>query len=407
MARTHIEPTAEGQHVTRTQPGMTAWDRTAIIMLGAAGFAFSFDALRQVAIAIHASETMSYLFPIFIDGFIGYSVRAILLLRHQSFSARAYVWFLFLTATGASLGVNALHAVTMNRGPQSGRSTLHLADGVVGVLSTLAPLALAGSVHLYILMARTAELSVRDDADCGPGPVREALRAPVAGEETPECHSAESGPVAEALVGLSAPSVAVPAVVDLRKSGGGHIAVPGPESPAVPPSAVAAPEDEGQVLADGRPAGVAEGKVSAPSPAAAAAPAAGSVRDRADGGEPSVPDDAETPQSGELLPSQPAAETPVPEPVREHADGGEPSVPDDAELPQDREAADDEWLEDLLPVAWTAYRESGRISRDAIKEAVRAHQPISNDRMGLLLARLKDEVDQHAVAPAGASSALW
>ncbi|MBD0689397.1 DUF2637 domain-containing protein [Streptomyces sp. CBMA123] len=407
MARTHIEPTAEGQQVTRTQQGMTAWDRTAIIMLGAAGFAFSFDALRQVAIAIHASETMSYLFPIFIDGFIGYSVRAILLLRHQSFSARAYVWFLFLTATGASLGVNALHAVTMNRGPESGRSTLHLADGVVGVLSTLAPLALAGSVHLYILMARTAELSVRDDADGGPGPVREAVRSPAAGEETPERHSAESGPVTEALAVPSTPSVAVPAVVDLRKSGTRHVGAPGPGSPAVPPSAAAAPADEGQVLANGRPAGVAEGEMLTPSPAADEAPAAEPVRDRADGSEPSVPDDAELPQNGESLPSPAAAETPVPEPGREHADGGEPPVPDDAELPQDRDAADDEWLEELLPVAWTAYRESGRISRDAIKEAVRAHQPISNDRMGLLLARLKDEVDQRAAAPAGASGALW
>ncbi|MFD5939165.1 recombinase family protein [Streptomyces griseus] len=40
---------------------------------------------------------------------------------------------------------------------ETGQSALHLTDGVVGALSTLTPLALAGSVHLYILMASTAE----------------------------------------------------------------------------------------------------------------------------------------------------------------------------------------------------------------------------------------------------------
>ncbi|MEU3501703.1 hypothetical protein ABZ726_13310 [Streptomyces hundungensis] len=36
---------------------MSVWDRAAIILLGAAGFAFSYDALRQVAVAIHARST--------------------------------------------------------------------------------------------------------------------------------------------------------------------------------------------------------------------------------------------------------------------------------------------------------------------------------------------------------------
>ncbi|MGW7292827.1 DUF2637 domain-containing protein [Streptomyces xiamenensis] len=156
---------------------MTFWDRSAIVLLGAAGMAFSYDALRQIAIAIHARESLSYLFPVFIDGFIAYGVRAIVLLRHQRFGARLYAWVLFLTATGASLGANALHAITLNQGSQAGRSALYLTDSVVGVLSTLAPLALAGSVHLYILMARTAELSVPDGPDGGPGPVRRGVPA--------------------------------------------------------------------------------------------------------------------------------------------------------------------------------------------------------------------------------------
>ncbi|MGV9269462.1 DUF2637 domain-containing protein [Kitasatospora sp. NPDC003701] len=386
---------------------MTAWDRTAIVLLGAAGFAFSYDALRQIAVAIHAREPLSYLFPLFVDGFIAYGVRAIILLRHQPYLSRLYTWFLFLAATAASLGANALHAITLNRGPQSAQSALHLTDTVVGVLSMLAPLALAGSVHLYILMTRTAELAVRDGADGGPGPVREAVQPPASVTEKPESHTAETGPTAPVTAVPSAPPAAVPTVVDLRKSGSGHGRAAAADDPGVHPSAAADPADEGEVLADERPAGVADGEALAPAPAAAEVPVPEPVRDRADGGEPSVPDDAEPPQDGESLPSPAAAEAPVPEPVRDHADGEEPSVPDEAEPPQDRETDDDEWLEELLPVAMAAYQESGRISRDAIKEAVRAHQPISNDRMGVLLARLKDQVDQRTAAPAGASSALW
>lgn len=50
---------------------------------------------------------------------------------------------------------NALHAVRLNELP-SLSSRLRLGDSVVGLLSTLAPLALAGAVHLYILIARHA-----------------------------------------------------------------------------------------------------------------------------------------------------------------------------------------------------------------------------------------------------------
>lgn len=92
--------------------------------------------------------------------------------------------------------------------------------------------------------------------------------------------------------------------------------------------------------------------------------------------------------------------------VRAPADGEKQSVPDDAEDPQDREA-DDEWLAELLPIARDAAKQAGRINRDVVAGAVRKHQAISNDRLGLLLARLKEEVDEAAKAPVAASSALW
>ncbi|MFF5567674.1 DUF2637 domain-containing protein [Streptomyces sp. NPDC012623] len=350
---------------------MTAWDRSAIILLGAAGFAFSYDALRQIAIAIHARESLSYLFPVFIDGFIAYGVRAILLLRHQRFGARLYAWFLFLAATGASLGANALHAVTLNDGPQAGRSALHLADSVVGVLSTLAPLALAGSVHLYILMARTAELAVPDGADGGPGPVRDEVpklekiavqpdpRALVT-TRTSGARSLASGPSA------SEESPSIP--VDLRKREAARDSEPPPNRADATSSADADEVGEGPCDTDGpAPGSPGHGPTEAPSPAD--------------------------------NPSVPAA-------VRAPADGETPSVPDAAECPQDRDPMDD-WFAKLLPIARAATERAGRTSREVVADAVRKHQAISNDRLGVLLARLKEEDDETARTPAADSSALW
>ncbi|GAA1708288.1 DUF2637 domain-containing protein [Streptomyces yatensis] len=131
---------------------ITGWDRAAIVTLGGAGCALSYDALQQMAVAIHIRGLLTYLFPFVIDGFIGYGVRAVLVMRSASLGARCYVWMLFGTATAASIWANALHAVRLNDQPSEGG--LRLGDATVGVLSTLAPLALAGAVHLYILIAR-------------------------------------------------------------------------------------------------------------------------------------------------------------------------------------------------------------------------------------------------------------
>ncbi|MFJ8957445.1 DUF2637 domain-containing protein [Streptomyces sp. NPDC102381] len=372
MSHAHKDTAAEAERQgSYSLRGMTAWDRSAVILLGAAGFAFSYDALRQIALAIHARETLSYLFPVFIDGFIAYGVRAIVLLRHQRFAARLYAWFLFLAATGASLGANALHAITLNDSPQAGRSALHLTDSVVGVLSMLAPLALAGSVHLYILMARTAERPVPDRADTGPGPVRETSptleRIPVQHGPRP-LEAPASMPPRPLTSGPSAPQDAAAPPVDLRKAESRPGQEPRAEDAAAYPSEEADGAESGGESSDGRDSTPAD---RAPSTA--------------------------VPESTELSAS--AA-------VRTLADEEKPSVPDDAEGPQDREA-DDDWLAELLPIARAAAERAGRTSREVVGDAVRKHQAISNDRLGVLLARLKEEDDEGAKAPAAASSALW
>ncbi|MFI1583011.1 DUF2637 domain-containing protein [Embleya sp. NPDC020630] len=141
----------------------TAWDRAAIAGLGLTGFALSYDALRQMAVAVHVRGALSFLFPLLIDGFIAYGIRALLVLRTAPPAARVYVWALFGSATGASIWANALHAVRINQQTNPGDDPgLRMGDTTVGILSTLAPLALAGAVHLYILIARQPASSASD-----------------------------------------------------------------------------------------------------------------------------------------------------------------------------------------------------------------------------------------------------
>ncbi|WP_340377201.1 DUF2637 domain-containing protein [Streptomyces sp. SS7] len=144
---------------------VTGWDRAVVIALGGAGCALSYDALQQMAVAIHVRGLLTYLFPLVIDGFIAYGIRALLVLRDAPLRARLYVWTLFGTATAASIWANALHAVRLNE-ENTSATGLRLGDTVVAVLSTIAPLALAGAVHLYILIARgPVKASDRSDRD--------------------------------------------------------------------------------------------------------------------------------------------------------------------------------------------------------------------------------------------------
>ncbi|KAB8161800.1 DUF2637 domain-containing protein [Streptomyces sp. 3MP-14] len=132
-------------------PTATRRDRYAIVGLGLAGCALSYDALVQMALAAHIRPPLTYLFPIVIDGFIAYGVRALLVLRTAPVRPRLYGWTLFIAATTASIWANCRHAINLN---QPGTTTLRLDDTTVAVLSAIAPLALAGATHLHILINR-------------------------------------------------------------------------------------------------------------------------------------------------------------------------------------------------------------------------------------------------------------
>ncbi|WP_030017712.1 DUF2637 domain-containing protein [Streptomyces monomycini] len=354
---------------------MTVWDVAAICLLGAAGFAFSYDALRQVAVAIHAREQLSYLFPVFVDGFIAYGVRALVLLRNRDFGARLYAWVLFSAATGASLWANALHAITLNHGPLSGPSALRLGDSVVGVLSTLAPLALAGAVHLFILMTRTAESPVRDQAPAATGPVPDS--SPTGASADDARRIADSSP---APTDMSAGAADRPLVAEDGPTAGA------PEQTA---EASDTPSQKRPATTGARPSAASNHQPgTGEMHGGLSSPIAGPAEDGPD---------TSTDDSSDITGSE-GRDTPAP--------GSLDGLFPDRSGPAGREAVDEE-LEELLPIAREAVEKAGRISRTVVASAVRDHQAISNERLGELLTILRTKPDEKHSAPKTPVSALW
>ncbi|AXG79247.1 DUF2637 domain-containing protein [Streptomyces paludis] len=126
--------------------------RAGVALLAVAAFALSYDALRQMAAASHIHQALTYAFPLVIDGFIAIGIGALLVLRTAPLSARLYVSALVGIATATSIWANVLHAIRLNQ--QDRHTGLALDDITVGVISAIAPLALAGAVHFYLLVAR-------------------------------------------------------------------------------------------------------------------------------------------------------------------------------------------------------------------------------------------------------------
>jgi hypothetical protein len=340
---------------------VTRWDRAVVIALGGAGCALSYDALQQMAVAIHVRGLLTYLFPLVIDGFIAYGIRALLVLRNAPLRARFYVWTLFGTATAASIWANALHAVRLNE-ENASATGLRLGDAVVAVLSTIAPLALAGAVHLYILIARgpvkDSDRSDRDDLgrDGHPGrlervPVNRADRAgqPQPGQvsagqpvtaltDRPRLPVDRQTPDARTLTGDSAPA-------DSSRPDTGH-------------------RDREPKTADlgGQPD---------------TTPA---VSDRQTVTEPV------TGHSGNLPPltDRPVTPPPVTD-VIPRATGGRRPDPD---------------TEELLEIARSAVRAEDKLTRKVVAQAIRGQQiPLSSDTLTALMVQLRQQHGQSVTTP--------
>ena len=332
---------------------VTGWDRAVVIALGGAGCALSYDALQQMAVAIHVRGFLTYLFPVVIDGFIAYGIRALLVLRNAVLRARLYVWTLFGTATAASIWANALHAVRLNQeaAPTAG---LRLGNTVVAVLSTIAPLALAGAVHLYILIAR--------------GPVKESDRGDLGQAGHPgQADRTESVSVTrtdrpgqqQPLAGQVSPGHPVTALTDLPR-----------------------PSLDKQTSTPRSPAGDS---------------------DLTDTSSP-VTGHHELPRQAADLPGQPDTARPVTDhpadtdPVTGHQDSPRPVTDPPVSDPGtpvtgDRRADPD--TEELLEIARSAVKAEDKLTRKVVAQAIRGQQiPLSSDTLTALMVQLREQHGQ-------------
>ncbi|WP_326657804.1 DUF2637 domain-containing protein [Streptomyces sp. NBC_00385] len=340
-----------------TTAHITGWDRMVVIALGSAGCALSYDALRQMAVAIHIRGFLTYLFPLVIDGFIAYGIRALLVLRDAPLRARLYVWTLFGTATAASIWANALHAVRLNEEAVAGTG-LRLGDTVVAVLSTIAPLALAGAVHLYILIARRpARGSDREDVGqaghLGQTDRTEGIavtRTDRVRQWQPQADQVSAGQPVTSLTDRPRPTLNKPA--------------PSP----------------GSLTGDSVPAD--------------SSPVAG---------------DREQPHEAPDLVGQPDTAPPVTdravgtEPATGSQDSHEPDTDRSVNLPQvterDTRAASDRRsdpdTEELLKIARSAVRAEDKLTRKVVAQAIRGQQiPLSSDTLTALMAQLRAQHGQ-------------
>ncbi|MEU3322205.1 DUF2637 domain-containing protein [Streptomyces sp. NPDC006785] len=326
---------------------ISPWDRAVVIALGGAGCALSYDALQQMAVAIHVRGLLTFAFPLVIDGFIAYGVRALLVLRDAPLRARLYVWTLVGTATAASIWANALHAVRINQDAVAGTG-LRLGDTVVAVLSTIAPLALAGAVHLYILIAR--------------GPVKDSDREDLG----------QAGHLGQANRSDGA-EVTRTDRVGQQPEAGQPVTARTDRQPLSLDKPVSAPRS----LSGGR------------APADSSAPVTGDRSQRHEAAD---------------LPGQPDTARPVTDRPDDttSATGDEDSRGSATALPvtdrQARTAGDrrsDQDTEELLKIARSAVRAEGKLTRKVVGQAIRDQQmTLSSDTLTTLMAQLRKQNGQ-------------
>jgi hypothetical protein len=332
---------------------VTGWDRLAVIVLGGAGCALSASALMQMAIAIHIRPALCWLFPLVVDGFIAYGIRALLVLRTAPLRARLYVWTLVGTATGVSVWANALHAVRLNQTAAPGGG-LQLGDTVVAYLSTVAPLALAGAVHLYILIARgpdsrgeRADRANRGDrpGQVGhPGAVRQGDRTAVTAVGLPDQRTPRAGQRAAGQA-VTAPTEPPRATRDWPTAVTGALNGAGGTGPVTGHHDAQPWREQGVEL----------------------------------GGHP----DSGQPVTGR--------------PVTARAAGHRSAGDRESRRAGDRRADPD--TEELLAIARSAVRAEDKLTRKVVAQAIRGQKiPLSSDTLTALMAQLREQRDEPVTA---------
>nr|WP_314142678.1 DUF2637 domain-containing protein [uncultured Rhodococcus sp.] len=150
-------------------------------VIGIASFVLSFAALWDLATMAGVPRSLSWLWPVIVDGTILQATISVIALAQfeDQRSGRRFFWGVLITAALVSIGANAMHAFISDAG------TLHPA--LSAAIATVAPVSLLAATHgLGILVRVPAELpKTIDIADEEPAAEEVATAVPRAQPVTP------------------------------------------------------------------------------------------------------------------------------------------------------------------------------------------------------------------------------
>lgn len=127
-------------------------------VIGIASFVLSFAALWDLATMAGVPRSLSWLWPVIVDGTILQATISVIALAQfeDQRSGRRFFWGVLITAALVSIGANAMHAFISEAG------TLHPA--LSAAIATVAPVSLLAATHgLGILVRVPAELPKTTD----------------------------------------------------------------------------------------------------------------------------------------------------------------------------------------------------------------------------------------------------
>ncbi|MGB7385413.1 MAG: DUF2637 domain-containing protein [Rhodococcus sp. (in: high G+C Gram-positive bacteria)] len=127
-------------------------------VIGIASFVLSFAALWDLATLAGVPRTLSWLWPVIVDGTILQATISVIALAHldRHHSGRRFFWAVLIVAALVSIGANALHAFISQSG------TLHPA--LSAAIATVAPVSLLAATHGLGILVRVPTVRMADTA---------------------------------------------------------------------------------------------------------------------------------------------------------------------------------------------------------------------------------------------------
>jgi hypothetical protein len=136
----------------QVRPRSLRLSRAAAVLItsgvGAASFALSFAALRDLAVRGHVPTGLAWLWPLIVDGTILNATLGVVVLASypQHRRDRRYFWIVLAAAAAASVLSNTLHAIVPASHP--------LGPWLTGFIASIAPFSLLATTHGLTLLTR-------------------------------------------------------------------------------------------------------------------------------------------------------------------------------------------------------------------------------------------------------------